>query len=637
MLTTVTIGGGNPWEQPITIPAGHTGVRLEAETTADHSKEGTETLTIQAYSPENNKGWVVSETADIIEIPRVDSVTKIHDGVESAGDNENEWVAWNINLSNASPESSTVRLVRLDTPESGGTAATNDVDYSTQLKVYFDLADGTTTSQIYDLSSTKSFTSDVTVPPNTTGLRVFAKPLDDNIYEGTESFTLNAISLNTGTPWARAVGSIEDDADKPTVSSVSSTTIDEGQNADVTITLSNSSTSTTKIWVDAYPDSANEDNDWESTDLWVNYGSGWEQAPGNFYLGNWIDVPANTTSFQVRMGTKDDSVYEGNESFTIRANAEGQSQVIGTVTITDDADKPTVTSVTTLPHEGIEGGTWSGWTLNLSNTSTSETNVRLGFNDYQHDATFSEDYSGWVHIYTLDNVFLGEALLDENNGFESDITIPANTVGVKIWAEPLDDSVYEGDETLTINARATETQSDWVESEDAVITDDSDKPTVTGVSDASANEGEAAALTVTLSNTSSLPTQVIIDAVPVDADELTDFNTGDLWVNFGNGWQEAPGDFTWGNTIEVPANVTTFQVRSQTTQDNTFEGNETYTIGARTHAQTGMVSGTVTIVDDADQATVTSITNSQMLLKAQGGSGTNGQSSSVTHQKTTKP
>ncbi|WP_181163579.1 hypothetical protein, partial [Enterovibrio norvegicus] len=65
-----------------------------------------------------------------------------------------------------------------------------------------------------------------------------------------------------------------------------------------------------------------------------------------------------------------------------------------------------------------------------------------------------------------------------------------------------------------------------------------------------------------------------------------------------NGWVKASGDFSAGNWIDVPANTKTFQVRSQTTEDGTYEGNESYTIKAKADGQSNLVSGTVTIVED---------------------------------------
>ncbi|MEI8611699.1 type I secretion C-terminal target domain-containing protein [Enterovibrio sp. Hal110] len=438
---------------------------------------------------------------------------------------------------------------------------------------------------------------------------MYAETLNDNVYEGNETITIGA-----GVPGRQQLvtsdsATISDEADKPKVTSVSDASVDEGGMATLTVSLSNESTAPTRVFIDAYGSggTATEGADFNTKDIWVNYGSGWVKASGDFAAGNWIDVPANTQTFQIRSQTTQDDVYEGSETYLIKAKADGQSDLIsGTVTINDQADLPMIDSITHL-RDGVEGGAWPGWTVNMTNTSTTNTTVQLNFNDGLHQADFGNDYSGKVHVYSTSGTFLEEVVLNASNGWRANVNVPAGEQGIRVYAETLNDNVYEGDESIQIQAGIPGRQS-LIESEEAAITDEADKPRVTSVSNTSTNEGDAASVTITLSNESTSTTRVFVDAYGGSATEGADFNTKDLWVNYGNGWVKASGDFSAGNWIDVPANTKTFQVRSQTTEDGTYEGNESYTIKAKADGQSNLVSGTVTIVDDEAATIVESVT-----------------------------
>ncbi|KKD59361.1 hypothetical protein RN22_16420, partial [Grimontia sp. AD028] len=96
----------------------------------------------------------------------------------------------------------------------------------------------------------------------------------------------------------------------------------------------------------------------------------------------------NTKTFQVRSQTTEDGTYEGNESYTIKAKADGQGSLVsGTVTIIEDEAPTIVTSVTKL-RDGVEGSTTPGWTVNFNNPADEATTVRLNFNDSYHQAKF---------------------------------------------------------------------------------------------------------------------------------------------------------------------------------------------------------------------------------------------------------
>ncbi|HAS8362706.1 TPA: cadherin repeat domain-containing protein, partial [Vibrio vulnificus] len=48
----------------------------------------------------------------------------------------------------------------------------------------------------------------------------------------------------------------------------------------------------------------------------------------------------------------------------------------------------------------------------------------------------------------------------------------------------------------------------------------------------------------------------------------------------------------------IPAGDTTFSISVQTTDDNVFEGDETFTLSGQTATQTTVITGTATLKDD---------------------------------------
>ncbi|MCC4800771.1 hypothetical protein FCV83_23125, partial [Enterovibrio norvegicus] len=401
-------------------------------------------------------------------------VTHLRDGVEGG-----TAPGWTVNFNNPSDEATTVRLNFND----GYHQADLGTDYSGKVFIY-NLAGQKVGEEV--ISSANNYRVDISVPAGQNGVRVYAETLNDNVYEGNETITIGA-----GVPGRQQLvtsdsATISDEADKPKVTSVSDASVDEGGMATLTVSLSNESTAPTRVFIDAYGSggTATEGGDFNTKDIWVNYGSGWVKASGDFAAGNWIDVPANTQTFQIRSQTTQDDVYEGSETYLIKAKADGQSDLIsGTVTINDQADLPMIDSITHL-RDGVEGGAWPGWTVNMTNTSTTNTTVQLNFNDGLHQADFGNDYSGKVHVYSTSGTFLEEVVLNASNGWRANVNVPAGEQGIRVYAETLNDNVYEGDESIQIQAGIPGRQS-LIESEEAAITDEADKPRVTSVSNTS--------------------------------------------------------------------------------------------------------------------------------------------------------
>ncbi|MBY7835428.1 hemolysin, partial [Vibrio fluvialis] len=141
--------------------------------------------------------------------------------------------------------------------------------------------------------------------------------------------------------------------DRPTVSTISSSEVAEGETATFDVTLSNASTTATTVTLTLAGDSATAGTDFTNTSVTITYEDGTTatvavNADGTFDVA----VPADDTTFSVSVATTEDAEYEGDETFTLSGQTATQaSAVTGTATITDDGsnggtdDRPTVSTI----------------------------------------------------------------------------------------------------------------------------------------------------------------------------------------------------------------------------------------------------------------------------------------------------
>ncbi len=223
-------------------------------------------------------------------------------------------------------------------------------------------------------------TFQVTVPTNTNSFSVQVSTIDDNIYEGNETFTLSGAGTNsivTGTATITDDGSNGGTDDSPVVNGISSPTVSEGESATFDVSLSNASTIATTVTLTLAGDSAMAGTDFTSTEVTITYQDGSTQTvtvndDGSFS----VDVPANTTTFSVSVQTTDDNVYEGSESFTLSGKTATQSTAMtGTANITDTIDETKV-SLSATGSLTEAGGTII-YTATLTNKAQGDVTVTL--------------------------------------------------------------------------------------------------------------------------------------------------------------------------------------------------------------------------------------------------------------------
>ncbi|MFG5014816.1 Calx-beta domain-containing protein, partial [Vibrio cholerae] len=224
-------------------------------------------------------------------------------------------------------------------------------------------------------------TFQVTVPTNTNSFSVQVSTIDDNIYEGNETFTLSGAGTNsivTGTATITDDGSNGGTDDRPVVSGISSPTVSEGESATFDVSLSNASTTATTVTLTLAGESATKNVDFNGTSVSVIINGVSKPVSVNDDGTFSVDVPANTTTFSVSVETTDDDVYEGSESFTLSGYTESQTsanEVTGTATITDDGsvtppggtaddDRP---SVSTISSPTVSEGDSATFDVSLSN------------------------------------------------------------------------------------------------------------------------------------------------------------------------------------------------------------------------------------------------------------------------------
>ena len=270
--------------------------------------------------------------------------------------------------------------------------------------------------------------------------------------------------------------------------------------------------------------------------------------------------------------TTNDALSEGNETLTVHVTATGLTIADADITITDDDTSPTTANLSVSPSSvGEEDGATTVTvtaTLDGSVTFTATTTVRVTVGKNGDTAVSDTDYTGV-------------------NAF--DLTIDAGqSSGEKTFSlTPTNDTLSEGNETLTVHATATGlTISDT----EITINDDDTSPTTASLSVSPNSVGEedgATTVTVTATldgNVTFTATTTVRVTVGKDGDtavsdtDYTGVNAFDLTISAG----QSSGEKTFSLT---------------TTNDTLSEGNETLTVHATATGLT-IADTQVTITDD---------------------------------------
>ncbi|MFH4466867.1 Calx-beta domain-containing protein [Vibrio diabolicus] len=432
----------------------------------------------------------------------------------------------------------------------------------------------------------------VTVPAGQTEFDVRIASIDDAVYEGPEDFSVTVTGIgavqgsDTGTATIVDDGSgpgPDPDDDRPSVTITDAGTINEGDTANFKVTLSNASESSVQVELGLNL------GDTEAGDLGTleyNTGSGWVTVPNDGV----VTVPAGQTEFDVRIASIDDAVYEGPEDFSVTVTGIGavQGSDTGTATIVDDGsgpgpdpddDRPSVYIVE--DSVGVNEGTEAVYTVRLSAAADIDVTVRLNTSTDGSNTAEADDIGSFV-------VTLADGVTVVNANSDGTYTIPAGENELKVTVPTTDDGVYEGDETFTV---AVQGDTGVLGSDSAlgIIYDggngpgpdpDDDRPSVYIVEDSvGVNEGTEAVYTVRLSEAADIDVTVRLSTSTGGTNTAEPGDIGAIKLTLSDGVTVVTANSD--GTYTIPAGETDLKLFVPTTDDDVYEGDETFTVAVQ--------------------------------------------------------
>ncbi|MCZ0741330.1 calcium-binding protein [Vibrio diabolicus] len=432
----------------------------------------------------------------------------------------------------------------------------------------------------------------LTVPAGQTEFDVRIASIDDAVYEGSEDFSVTVTGIGAVEGSDTGTATIVDDGtgpgpdpddDRPSVTITDAGIINEGDTANFKVTLSNASESTVQVELGLNL------SDTEVGDLGTleyNTGSGWVAVPNDGV----VTVPVGQTEFDVRIASIDDAVYEGPEDFSVTVTGIGavQGSDTGTATIVDDGtgpgpdpddDRPNVYIVE--DSVGVNEGTDAVYTVRLSAAADIDVTVRLNTSTDGSNTAEADDIGSFV-------VTLADGVTVVNANSDGTYTIPAGENELKVTVPTTDDGVYEGDETFTV---AVQGDTGVLGSDSAlgIIYDggngpgpdpDDDRPSVYIVEDSvGVNEGTEAVYTVRLLEAADIDVTVRLSTSTGGNNTAEPGDIGAIKLTLSDGVTVVTANSD--GTYTIPAGETDLKLFVPTTDDDVYEGDETFTVAVQ--------------------------------------------------------
>ena len=386
----------------------------------------------------------------------------------------------------------------------------------------------------------------LTFNSNVTSLPIPVSIIQDAVDETNETLIVNLSSaVNASINDGSGTLTITDDDGLPSITIDDVTTASEiAANQSITLRLSGASENNVTV-------------DWSTQNGTATASSDYQNSSGT------ATFAANAVTTTIAVPILSDNLSEANETFNILL-ANPTNAIIGDnssiVTITDD---DTLSLSIADASTADETQALQSIIVTLSNAST--TTVTVAYATADNTATAGADY------------LLTSGTLTFNPG------ITQQTINVPILA----DTDQEGTETFTVNlSNATGGASISDGQASVTITDDDGAPTIS-ISNLSINESSGAnSAAVTLSIPSTQTITVDYNLVNGTADNSTDYTGSD-------------------GTLTFTPNVLSATVNFTIIDDNTYEGNETFTIALSnpSNAVLGNTSGIITIVENDELLT----------------------------------
>jgi Calx-beta domain/Domain of unknown function (DUF4114) len=413
----------------------------------------------------------------------------------------------------------------------------------------------------------QTLTSTVTFKAGSDKAIIDVNPTDDNTYEGNETVTLtladNAAAYKLAEIKSGTV-TIVDNETKPTIS-VANITQPEGNSGDTNysfnLTLSNPSVETITVKYATVDDTATAGSDYTATTGTVTFN------------------PGETTK-AVNIAVTGDTLFEADEAFKLNlsdvVNATiATTSVTGTI-INDDPNPVPVISLAITDSDTAE-------TTNPGQLTIARTNADVA-NPGQFTLTRTGATTAGLAVnYTIAGTATNGT---DYQNLTGTATFNAGSDKATIDINPIDDNIYEGNETviLTLNDDTTKYKLDTNKSASLTIADNETKPTIS-IANISQNEGNSGttnyAFNLTLSNPSTETITVKYTTADDTAQSGSDYTavTGTITFN--------PGETT--KTVNVAVNG-----------DDLYEADETFKLNLSdpTNATISTTSATGSILND---------------------------------------
>ena len=475
----------------------------------------------------------------------------------------------------------TLVLTPASISENGGTSTvTATLDRASSAKTTVTVSVTPVTPAVegdYTLSTNRDLTIAAGETTSTGLVTVTAE--NNNVDAPDKEVTVSATVVNTRgiTSPQDVTLTITDDEDAPTATIADAGSVEEGGTLEFPVSLSHPSAASVTVSYTLGGTATVVDDYTDSGSGTLTFAEGSEQET-------------------ISLATVDDTVDEADETVEVTLTDDDDlaydlgtpSEAMGTGTITDNDDTPTVTLVLTPASIG-ENGEKSTVTATLDRASSAETTVT-------------------VSVTPVTPAVAGDYTLSDN----LELTVPAHSLTStgEVTITAVNNDVDAADKMVTVSATAENTQGVTAPQDATLTITDDDAPELS-IGDASVAEGDAdesatLTFTVTLSPAATLPVTV-------------DWATSD-------GTAEAGTDYTAGNdSLRFETGDESKTITVTVTGDDADEPNETLTVtlSNESGATLGDATGTGTITDDDDAPTVT-------LVLTPASIGENGGTSTVT-------
>ncbi|NOJ20792.1 tandem-95 repeat protein, partial [Vibrio jasicida] len=400
--------------------------------------------------------------------------------------------------------------------------------------------------------------------------------------------------------------------------SLTGNTVTEGEDVTFSVVLDEATETAVKYPITTLaPGSSADDSD-------VNLSNA-TYTNGVVFAGGYLIVPAGVSSFEIIVPTIDDLVVENDETMEVEIGSES-----GSSTILDNDS----TSLSVSNAGDVSEGSDAVFTVSLSNEVQSPVVVNLSPKTDGNYTAEDEDLGNMTVTY-IDGEGQEQTLDVSPNG---DVTIPAGVTDITVTITTTQDDVYEGAESFgLVVTESGGITSNGVASGEAVIKDDgsavgpttpdNDKPLLSISGGGDINEGEEALFVVSLSNQTESPVVINLATSTSGAYTAENSDIKDFVVTYKDSEGETKSLAVSDNgDVTIPAGITAIEVSVPTTQDDVYEGSESFGLIATESAgitSNGSAVGQANIKDDGSVVGPTTPDNDKPTLSVDGGGNVN--------------